>query len=162
MTPTPAPVQLTPVTRAPSKPRKPKPIHPWPFQTLSQPVSNPAPTPYVPPTAPPHPAFIGSTPQIIARHTPTARQRQLVLSRGRSWSARYAPSPRLNPRRPFIAIDTQLNSLSSLAAQRAVMLFDTRGQKVIGKYVYDLATPPTLGAIVRFDKFSAQYIGAGY
>jgi len=41
------------------------------------------------------------------------------------------------------------------------MIFDTEAQQVVGKNVYDVQTPPPLGAVARFETYSAQYVGRG-
>jgi hypothetical protein len=104
----------------------------------------------------------GEAVAIIAKRPATDHQRQVALERGRAWTAAHVPSSQLDPHRRYIAVDTQINSVSSLQAQRDVMIFDTRAQKVVGKSVYDLETPPTVGSIVRFEKNTAQYIGTGF
>jgi hypothetical protein len=43
---------------------------------------------------------------------------------------------------------------------RAVMLWDTSAQQIIGNKVYDLESEPPRGADVKFETQAASYLGA--
>lgn len=109
---------------------------------------------------------------IIAVHEATARQLQIARERGRAWTARNLASAQpahakekaeKKPARHkrYIAVDTEPDSRTSPKAQQSVMIFDTEAQQVVGKNVYDVQTPPPLGAVARFETYSAQYVGRG-
>ena len=59
-----------------------------------------------------------------------------------------------------IAIVTEKNSQTDGRAAKAVMLFDTHAQQVIGNKVYDIEKEPRAGEDVRFETHSANYLGA--
>jgi hypothetical protein len=40
-------------------------------------------------------------------------------------------------------------------------VWDTESEKVAGKDVYDVKSPPKVGATAKFDKYSAEYVGSG-
>ena len=110
---------------------------------------------------------------IIAMHEATIEQRQLAEKRGRGWTARQVAASKtaqagqpIRPVRPrlhkrYIAVDTDSDSRTSPQAQKSVMIFDTEAQQVVGKNVYDVQSPPPLGAVARFETYSAQYVGPG-
>jgi len=59
-----------------------------------------------------------------------------------------------------IAIATQRDEKTDPKAARAVMLWDTSAQQIIGNKVYDVESEPPRGADVRFETQSASYLGA--
>lgn len=71
-----------------------------------------------------------------------------------------APKPRKKQLPRVIAIVTTKDSLTDGRAERAVMLFDTHAQQVIGNKVYDIEKEPSPGEDVRFETHSANYLGA--
>lgn len=108
---------------------------------------------------------------IIAQHEATERQRQLAAKRGRAWTVHRLtssrspqPSQAKQSKHPdrYIAVDTESDSRTSPQAQKSVMIFDTQAQQVVGKNVYDVQSPPPVGAIARFETYSAQYVGPGF
>ena len=59
-----------------------------------------------------------------------------------------------------IAIVTEKDSQTDGRAAKAVMLFDTHSQQIIGNKVYDIESEPRPGEDVRFETHSANYLGA--
>jgi hypothetical protein len=102
--------------------------------------------------------MISATVAIIAKHESSQRQREVAAQRGRDWSARHVAA---RQQHHYVAVDTAVDAHTAPAAARSVMIFDTDAQRVVGKDVYDVQTPPAVGSIARFDTYSAQYIGAG-
>ena len=107
-------------------------------------------------------ALINGTVAIIGQHEATLRQRQVAEKRGRAWTAHSLASSQPAHRKRYIAVDTESDSRTSPQAQKSVMIFDTEAQQVVGKNVYDVQSPPALGAIARFETYSAQYVGPGF
>jgi len=107
--------------------------------------------------------LIRGTVAIIAHHEATVRQRQIAEKRGRAWTAHRVASsqPSHIARHRYIAIDTEPDSRTLPQARKSVMIFDTDAQQVVGKNVYDVQSPPPVGAIARFETYSAQYVGPG-
>jgi len=68
--------------------------------------------------------------------------------------ARPRPLPRI------IAIATEKDEHTDKKAARAVMLFDTHSEQIIGNKVYDIESEPRTGEDVRFETHSTSYIGA--
>ena len=73
------------------------------------------------------------------------------------------PVPQPKPRKQLpriIAVATEKDERTDKKAAKAIMLFDTHAQKIIGNEVYDIKSEPQPGDEVRFETHSASYIGA--
>ena len=114
---------------------------------------------------------------ILATHQASAKQVAVAQENGRravaKLQARIAAEerkPQVSPpgsgKKParkmprVIAIVTEKNSQTDGRAAKAVMLFDTHAQQVIGNKVYDIEKEPRAGEDVRFETHSANYLGA--
>ena len=120
---------------------------------------------------------------ILATHEASAKQRAVAEQNGRravaKLQARIAAEEKAPPRaRPsgvkkqavaaqprkklprVIAIVTEKDSQTDAKAAKAVMLFDTHAQQIIGNKVYDIESEPRAGEDVRFETHSANYLGA--
>jgi type IV secretory pathway VirB10-like protein len=60
----------------------------------------------------------------------------------------------------IIAVATEKDERTDKKAAKAVMLFDTHAQQIIGNKVYDIESEPQTGEEVRFETHSTSYIGA--
>jgi hypothetical protein len=105
--------------------------------------------------------LIAGTVSIIAEHEATERQRQVAAQRGRAWTAKKLASPQHKVHKRYIAVDTESDSRTAPQARKSVMIFDTEADQVVGKDVYDVQSPPPVGAFARFETYSAQYVGPG-
>ncbi|MGV3533497.1 MAG: hypothetical protein ACO1QR_14115 [Chthoniobacteraceae bacterium] len=61
----------------------------------------------------------------------------------------------------YIAVDTEKDERTSPQAKKAVMIFDTQAEQIVGNNVYDVQSTPTVGSTARFETYSAQYVGTG-
>lgn len=62
---------------------------------------------------------------------------------------------------PIIAVDTPKDERSAPGTKKVMMLWDTRSEKFVNNNAYDVAEPPPVGAIEKFDTYPARYIGTG-
>jgi hypothetical protein len=69
------------------------------------------------------------------------------------------PRPYRIPR--YIAVETEKNAQDAPGTKKAVMLWDTQAQEIVGNNVYDIGSTPAVGSTSRFETFSAEYVGAG-
>ena len=69
------------------------------------------------------------------------------------------PKPR-KPLSRIIAVATEKDEKTDPKAAKAIMLFDTQAQRVIGNKVYDIEKEPQPGDEVRFETYSTSYVGA--
>jgi len=61
----------------------------------------------------------------------------------------------------YIAVDTEKDEHTAPQAKKSVMIWDTQSQEVVGNNVYDVKSPPPVGATAKFDTYSAEYVGSG-
>jgi NADH dehydrogenase/NADH:ubiquinone oxidoreductase subunit G len=80
--------------------------------------------------------------------------------REKSHASKKSPSKSKKVPR-YIAVDTVKDERSSPKAKKAVMLFDTYSEELVGNNVYDLENPPRAGEEVRFETFATIYVGRG-
>ena len=58
----------------------------------------------------------------------------------------------------FVAVPTEKDERSKGA--KNIMIWDTETREVVGNTVYDVSAPPKVGAVTRFDTYTAEYVGA--
>ena len=61
----------------------------------------------------------------------------------------------------YVAVDTVTDKRSAPGTKKAVMVWDTQSETLVGNSVYDVANVPTLGSTAKFETYSAQYVGNG-
>jgi len=61
----------------------------------------------------------------------------------------------------YIAVDTPKDKRSAPGTKKDVMIWDTQSESLVGNNVYDVSSPPAVGATAKFDTYSAQYVGNG-
>ncbi len=107
---------------------------------------------------------------IIAKHQATQRQRQVATQRARAAVQKLQAQRVERPGQPaakkkklprYIAVETVKEKNTVAQAKKAVMIWDTQAQDIVGNNVYDIASPPPVGATTRFETYSAEYVGAG-
>lgn len=70
-----------------------------------------------------------------------------------------APAPKKLPR--YIAVDTAKDEHTAPQAEKAVVIFDTETQEIVGGNVYDVKSTPPVGGTAKFETFTAEYVGNG-
>ena len=97
---------------------------------------------------------------IVAVHEATERQRQAAREQARfAQQLIEQPGTRGVKRSRYIAVAT-LREPDSEGA-KSLMIFDTQTDQVVGNQVYDIKTEPKTGQIVKFEAYSAEYVGTG-
>ena len=90
-----------------------------------------------------------------------------LMNRGAAAKSRNAQSARrahgaANEKTPssrYVAVDVPRVATSKGSA--SVMVFDTQSQQIVGNSVYDLGSKPAIRQAVKFDTYSAEYVGNG-
>ena len=114
-----------------------------------------------------------ATVRVIARHQATQRQRQIAEQRARIAQAklhaqrqREAAAAKKSGRRyvakkrpRYLAVDTEKNQETAPGAKKAVMIWDTQSEQIVGNNVYDVESTPAIGQTARFETYSAEYVG---
>ena len=104
------------------------------------------------------------TQTMLIRHKATKEQIQVAQQRATVFYARLAPDKKVALKKKkvrYIAVDTVRSKATSPKAKKAVMIWDTQSEAVVGNDVYDLETPPPIGRTAKFDTYSAEYVGSG-
>ena len=109
-------------------------------------------------------AVVSATTYIIAKHQASVRQRQVAVQRARAYYARVSPQKKAAMKKKrvrYIAVDTEKDQRTSPKAKKAIMLWDTEAQDVVGNVVYDVESAPGVGTTALFETYSAEYVGTG-
>lgn len=119
-------------------------------------------------------AVVAITAYVIAKHQATERQRRIAQERARVYVGRVVAHQRreeaearrtgkkVTKKAPrYIAVDTEKNEQTSPKAKKAVMIFDTQSEQIVGNNVYDVESTPSVGQTAKFETYSAQYVGSG-
>ncbi len=70
--------------------------------------------------------------------------------------------PRTQPRIPrYIAVETVKDERTAPQAAKAVVIFDTDTQEIVGNNVYDVKAAPSVGTTAKFETYTAEYVGSG-
>lgn len=116
-------------------------------------------------------AVVGITTYIIAKHQATERQRRIAEQRARVYYGRVVAQRKRDEQSGrkvaarkhsrYIAVDTERDEKTSPKAKKAVMIWDTQSESVVGNNVYDVQSPPAVGSTAKFETYSAEYVGGG-
>ncbi len=107
----------------------------------------------------------------VKKYEATLEQRRVAEAAGRQAEARVRPGParrvqppqggrvgNLPPRATrFLAVRTHSDARAKTLV--SVMIWDTQTQEIVGNSVYDINSPPPPGSSVKFETFSAEYVG---
>ena len=109
-------------------------------------------------------AIAAATAYIVAKHQATERQRRLAEQRARVYYGRMSSTKKATLKKKrvrYIAVDTEKNEKTSPKAKKAVMIWDTKSESIVGNTVYDVEKTPSVGSNAKFETYSAQYVGSG-
>jgi len=120
---------------------------------------------------------------ILAKHQASLRQQQVAKANAKAAIAKLRkkaarvptpptsatnrktadkPKEKKQPRIPrYIAVETVKDERTSPQAQKAVVIFDTETQEIVGNNVYDVKAAPSVGATAKFETYTAEYVGSG-
>jgi len=109
-------------------------------------------------------AVVAATVYVIAKHQATERQRRLAEQRARVYYGKLSSERKTALKKKkvrYIAVDTEKNEQTSPKAKKAVMIWDTQSESIVGNNVYDVEKTPAVGSAAKFETYSAQYVGSG-
>jgi hypothetical protein len=114
---------------------------------------------------------------VVAKHQATERQRKVAEQRAKLYLARVKQEEKRSTRSSssssstasssqkkastprYIAVETEPSAQST--GKSSAMVFDTQTNQIVGNNVYDLNSTPQAGKTMKFDTYSAQYVGTG-
>jgi hypothetical protein len=104
------------------------------------------------------------TQTMFIRHTATELQRRIATQNAKTYYAHLGPAKKNEFKKKNIrhlAVPTVRSEQTSPKAKEVVMVWDIQREALVGKYVYELSTAPTVGQVASYDKVPAEYIGKG-
>lgn len=107
-------------------------------------------------------ALTAVTVYVIAKHQADERQRRIAEARARTYYAKLDAEKKEEMKQKkvrYIAVDTEKKD--EYEGEKAVMVFDTQSQELVGNNVYDVKEAPKVGQTSKFDTYTAQYVGSG-
>jgi hypothetical protein len=99
---------------------------------------------------------------IIAKYEATALQRKIADERARKTFHAMPPEKKkaLKAKKVrYLAVDTQKDE--RFKGHKAVMLWDTQAESIVGNQVYDVQAPPAVSSTAKFETFASEYVGGG-
>jgi hypothetical protein len=98
---------------------------------------------------------------ILAVHEATERQREVAQEQGRSAYQQFIEPHQAGSAKKsrYIAVATIREPGSK--GTKSLMIFDTQTEQVAGNHVYDVKTEPRNGQVIKFESYSAEYVGTG-
>ena len=98
---------------------------------------------------------------ILAVHEATEHQRQVAQEQGRLAYQQLIEQHKTRGVKEsrYLAVATAREPDSKGA--KSLMIFDAQTEQVVGNHVYDVKTEPKTGQVVKFESYSAEYVGTG-
>ena len=98
----------------------------------------------------------------VAKYQASLEQRRQAEATARPLAARLVADARKSghgsaPK--YIAVRTRSDSRAK--TRTSIVVWDTQSSEIVGNNVYDLNDTPPLGTVVKFETYSAQYVGTG-
>lgn len=95
----------------------------------------------------------------VAKYQASLEQRRTAESTARRLAPKVAAKARARGRKAprFLAIRAPSDARATTAT--SVMVWDTQSQTIVGNDIYDLNAAPQSEATVKFETYSAQYVG---
>jgi hypothetical protein len=98
------------------------------------------------------------------RHTATELQRRIAEQNAKAYYARLGAGKKNELKKKnirYLAVSTVRSKQTSPKAKAVLMIWDIPRESLVGEYVYELDTAPTVGEVASYDKMRAEYIGKG-
>jgi len=107
-------------------------------------------------------ALAGTAAYVIAKHQASEEQKKIAQARAELYYKRLDAEQKETLQKKkvrYIAVDTKKDSKTQ--GQKAVMIYDTKSQQIVGNDVYDVKESPKVGQTTKLDNYTAQYVGSG-
>jgi len=104
------------------------------------------------------------TQTMLIRHTATELQRRIAAQNAKTYYAHLGPRKKNELKKKnirYLAVPTVRSKQTSPKAKEVLMIWDIPRESLVGEYVYELDTAPTVGEVANYDKMQAEYIGKG-
>jgi hypothetical protein len=102
-------------------------------------------------------------PTMLIRHTATELQRRIAAQNAKTYYAHLGVGQKNELKKKnirYLAVPTVRDPQRTWPKAKAVlMIWDIPRESLVGEYVYELDTVPTVGKVATYDKMQAEYIG---
>lgn len=96
---------------------------------------------------------------VLATHEASQQQKEIAAQRAKAIYAEMPPAEQKQvQKKRYIAVNTKRDE--RIQGEKAVMVFDTKTEQVVGNKVYDVEKAPPVGSTAKFDTVSATYVGS--
>jgi len=103
-----------------------------------------------------------TTQTMFIRHTATELQRRIAEQNAKAYYAHLEVGKKNELKKKnirYLAVPTVRSKQTSPKAKAVLMIWDIPRESLVGEYVYELDTVPTVGEVATYDKMQAEYIG---
>ena len=107
-------------------------------------------------------ALAGTAAYVVAKYQASEEQKRIAQARAELYYKQLDAEQKAAMQKKkvrYIAVDTQKDD--KIKGQKAVMVFDTKNQEIVGNEVYDVKTSPKVGQTTKLDNYTAEYVGSG-
>lgn len=104
----------------------------------------------------------GTTAYIVSKYQASENEKRIAQARAELYYRQLDEEQKQAMQKQkvrYIAVDTKPER--KIEGEKAVMVFDTKSQQIVGNTVYDVKDTPKVGQTTKLDNYTAQYVGSG-
>ncbi len=104
----------------------------------------------------------GSAAYVISKYQASENEKRIAQARAELYYRQLDAEKKAELERKkvrYIAVDTKPER--KIEGEKAVMVFDTKSQQIVGNNVYEVKDAPKVGTTTKLDNYTAQYVGSG-
>ena len=99
------------------------------------------------------------TVEVLKKYEASEQQKAIAQARAEAYmEGLNAAQKQEVKKKRYIAVNTKKDS--RIQGEKAVMVFDTKSEKIVGNSVYDVEDAPPTGSTAKFDTVTATYVGS--
>ena len=96
---------------------------------------------------------------VLKKYEASEQQKAIAQARAEAYlEGLNAAEKQQVKKKRYIAVNTKKDD--RMAGEKAVMVFDTKEEKIVGNSVYDVEEAPPVGSTAKFDTVTATYVGS--
>lgn len=96
---------------------------------------------------------------VLKKYEASEQQKAIAQARAEAYlEGLNAAEKQQVKKKRYIAVNTKKDD--RIQGEKAVMVFDTKEEKIVGNDVYDVEEAPPVGSTAKFDTVTATYVGS--
>lgn len=101
-----------------------------------------------------------ATVAVLKKYEASEQQKAVAQARAEAYmeGLNAAQKKEVKKKQRYIAVNTKKDN--RIQGEKAVMVFDTKEEKIVGNDVYDIKEAPPTGSTAKFDTVTATYVGS--